>query len=67
MYQYGDLHTTLITEILLIFCSQKKKKHFSANYQVIHLLKHRYNILGQILLINIKIYLFLMVQYLSKV
>jgi len=26
MYQYGDLHTTLITEILLIFLLTKKKK-----------------------------------------
>jgi len=25
MYQYGDLHTTLITEILLIFLLSKKK------------------------------------------
>jgi len=25
MYQYGDLHTTLITEILLIFLLTKKK------------------------------------------
>lgn len=62
MYQYGDLHTTLITEILLIFLlTKKKKKHFSRHYQVTHLLKHRYNILGQILLINLKIYLFCMV------